>query len=202
MTVIEQKKRLRAKVRAARRAGKPNSGPGLLARAQESHLVAGVLQRPAPTVTAYAPLAGEPDVRPLRVWLQQQGCRVLLPVVTTLDGEPALTWAEQTGELAPGAFTPAGVRIDEPTGQALADPGPVDLVLLPGLAVDRHGFRLGQGAGYYDRTIERLGWAGPGGPALVIVLHDDEILDDVPHDEHDQQAHAALTPARWVGLPH
>lgn len=201
MTVTEDKKALRAKVRAGRKAGHPDSGPGLLAQAQRSPLITEVAARPQATVTAYAPLGGEPDIGPVREWLQASGCRVLLPVVATLDGAPALTWAPQTTELAPGAFTPSGVQIDEPTGEALADPGPVDLVLLPGLAVDRHGFRLGQGAGYYDRTIERLGWAAPGGPRLVIVLHDDEVVEDVPHDEHDQCAHAVLTPTRWIDLP-
>lgn len=202
MTVVEEKKRLRARLRAGRRAGYPDGGPGLLTQARQSPVFAQVLARPQPTVTAYAPLAGEPDIRPVRQWLQQAGCRVLLPVVTALDGWPALTWAVQTGDLVPGAFTPSGVRIDEPAGESLTDPGPVDLVLLPGLAVDRHGYRLGQGAGYYDRTIQRLGWAGPGGPTLVIVLHDEEVVEHVPHEEHDQCVHAVLTPTRWIDLPY
>ena len=198
--VNEEKKELRARIRAARKAGHPGSGQGLLEVARGIPLVAD-LARPGATVTAFAPMTGEPDVAPLRDWLAGAGCRVLLPVVAKLDGEPALGWAPLTGELAPGASTPTGVRIDEPVGEVVFDPGPVDVVLLPGLAVDRRGYRLGQGAGYYDRTIARLGWAQPGGPTLVIVLHDDEIVDAVPHDEYDQRAHAALTPTRWVDFP-
>jgi 5-formyltetrahydrofolate cyclo-ligase len=65
------------------------------------------------------------------------------------------------------------------------------LVLVPGLAADPAGHRLGRGGGYYDRTLDR---AAPGTP-LVVLLYDDELLPAVPTEPHDQPVTAALLPS-------
>jgi len=62
------------------------------------------------------------------------------------------------------------------------------LVLVPALAADRRGVRLGQGGGYYDMTLPL---AGPGA-SLVVVLNDEELVDELPAEPHDQRVHAAL----------
>lgn len=199
------KAELRARVRAARRARQADSAAGqkgrvgrdLVSVARTVPLLAALAGR---GVGCYLPLPGEPDVTELRDWLGALGARVWLPVVTEQDGAPALVWAVDDGAFAPGAALPSGVRIPEPTGPTVTDPGPLAVVLLPALAVDTAGWRLGQGAGYYDRTIARLGWGAKGGngPVLVAVVHDDEVLPAVPHDEHDRPADAILTPTRWI----
>ncbi|MCO7197344.1 5-formyltetrahydrofolate cyclo-ligase, partial [Pseudonocardia sp. McavD-2-B] len=68
---------------------------------------------------------------------------------------------------------------------ALASAG---LVVVPALAVDRRGRRLGRGGGFYDRT---LALAAPGA-LLVVPLHDGELLDDVPAEDHDVAVGAAV----------
>ena len=71
-------------------------------------------------------------------------------------------------------------------------------MFVPGLAVDRFGHRLGQGGGYYDRTLASVRSRADGGPLLVIVLFDDEVLDEVPYEPHDCRVDAALTPSGVV----
>jgi 5-formyltetrahydrofolate cyclo-ligase len=65
------------------------------------------------------------------------------------------------------------------------------LVLVPALAADRRGARLGRGGGYYDRTLPL---ASPGTP-LVVVLNDEELVAEVPVEPHDVRVTAALLPA-------
>ncbi|HKR52384.1 MAG TPA: 5-formyltetrahydrofolate cyclo-ligase, partial [Pseudonocardiaceae bacterium] len=69
-------------------------------------------------------------------------------------------------------------------------------VLVPALAVDRHGARLGRGGGYYDRTLPL---AAPSTP-LVAIVRDDEVLTSLPVQPHDVPVTAALTPNRGLFL--
>lgn len=93
---------------------------------------------------------------------------------------------------------PLGIR--EPRGPALDrnDLGTLDVMFVPGLAVDRAGRRLGQGGGYYDRVLSSVPPHADGGPLLVIVLYDDEVLAEVPHETHDCRVDGALTPAGFI----
>jgi 5-formyltetrahydrofolate cyclo-ligase len=111
---------------------------------------------------------------------------VLLPI--SLPGTPSpLEWAVAGGSdtLAPGRF-----GLLEPTGERLGPDAVLeaDLVVVPALAVDTRGVRLGRGAGFYDRSL--VGARG----SLVAVVHDDEVLPHVPGDEHDIPMDWALTP--------
>lgn len=145
----------------------------------------------APSVAAYLALPGEPDLGLLIASLRDGGCHVALPRLADGGG---LTFAEFTGELAPGPPTSSGLQIPEPTGPAvnLAD---IDVLLLPALAVDLEGIRLGQGGGYYDRT-------DLAGPVSVAVVHDDEFTDlSLPRESHDTVVKAVLTPTRLIWLP-
>lgn len=69
-----------------------------------------------------------------------------------------------------------------------------EVVLLPGLAVDGRGMRLGRGGGSYDRVLARLDRAGTD-PALVVLLYDTEVVDRVPEEPHDRPVHAVVTPS-------
>jgi 5-formyltetrahydrofolate cyclo-ligase len=70
-------------------------------------------------------------------------------------------------------------------------------VLVPGLAVDRRGVRLGRGGGSYDRVLARL----VGRAFTCVLLHDGEVLDlPVPRDRHDVPVDAAATPSGLVRL--
>jgi 5-formyltetrahydrofolate cyclo-ligase len=69
-----------------------------------------------------------------------------------------------------------------------------DLVLVPALAVDRGGVRLGRGGGSYDRALTRV---GPGIPTIAL-LYDGELLDEVPADDHDQRVRLVARPSAGI----
>ncbi|WP_407838800.1 5-formyltetrahydrofolate cyclo-ligase [Streptomyces sp. DSM 116496] len=148
----------------------------------------------AHTVAAYVSIGSEPGTRELLDALRAAGTRVLLPVLLP-DND--LDWAayEGPGSLAEAAH-PGKMRLLEPAGPRL---GPeavtgADAVLLPGLAVDRRGMRLGRGGGSYDRVLERLERAGAR-PALIVLLYDDEVVARVPEEPHDHPVRAVATPS-------
>lgn len=138
-------------------------------------------------VAAFVPVGDEPGSPDLPADLARLGARVLLPV--TGPRGAALRWGVFTRveDLAGGRF---GLR--EPTGptrgpEALAEAA---LVLLPALAVDGRGARLGRGAGFYDRSLAAVPVAAP----LVALVRDGEVLDEVPEEPHDRRVGWVLTP--------
>lgn len=142
------------------------------------------------TVAAYVSMGAEPGTGPLIEALREAGNRVLLPVLLP-DND--LDWADYRG---PDALVRTGRGLFEPTGTRL---GPdavaqAQLVLLPGLAVDAQGVRLGRGGGSYDRVLARIRLAAAR-PALVVLLYAHEVVASVPSEPHDHLVDAALTPA-------
>ncbi|MGW7315571.1 5-formyltetrahydrofolate cyclo-ligase [Streptomyces sp. NPDC054865] len=151
----------------------------------------------ARTVAAYVSVGGEPGTRDLLDALRAAGKRVLLPLLLP-DND--LDWAVYDGPagLAEAAH-PGRMRLLEPAGPPL---GPdavtgADAVLLPGLAVDGRGMRLGRGGGSYDRVLARLERAGAH-PALVVLLYDEEVVARVPEEPHDHPVRAVATPSGVV----
>ncbi|MCC3769952.1 5-formyltetrahydrofolate cyclo-ligase [Streptomyces sp. UNOC14_S4] len=144
----------------------------------------------AGTVAAYVSVGSEPGTRALLEALRERGVRVLLPVLLP-DND--LDWALYRGSdhlvrAARGLLEPDGPRLG-PSAIASAD-----TVLLPGLAVDARGLRLGRGGGSYDRALERLSLAGAA-PARVVLLYDTEVVQSLPAEPHDQPVTAAVTPS-------
>ncbi|MFE5674238.1 5-formyltetrahydrofolate cyclo-ligase [Streptomyces erythrochromogenes] len=187
------KSELRRELLAARRALSPDAR-----RTAAAALAVTALELPelagARTVAAYVSVGGEPGTRELLDALRAAGTRVLLPLLLP-DND--LDWAayEGPGSLAEAAH-PGKMRLLEPSGPAL---GPeavtqADTVLLPGLAVDGRGMRLGRGGGSYDRVLQRLERAGAH-PALVVLLYDDEVVARVPEEPHDHPVQAVATPS-------
>jgi 5-formyltetrahydrofolate cyclo-ligase len=181
---------LRAAVLAARRLVTPEQ------RAAEAAAVARHLRdaaTPGTTVCAYVPVGSEPGGVEMLDALVARGVRVLLPVAREVDGVPQpLAWGEyRIGELVTAPF---GLREPEPPSLPPDAVGSAAIVVVPALAVDRSGTRLGRGAGYYDRS---LALADPAA-RLVAVIRDAELLDDVPGESHDVPMTHALTPGRGV----
>jgi 5-formyltetrahydrofolate cyclo-ligase len=146
------------------------------------------------TVCAYVPVGAEPGSIEMLDVLLQRANRVLLPVArTTADNSPvALQW----GEYRPGQLVAARFGLLEPAGPWLPATtlAEASVVLVPALAVDRTGVRLGRGRGFYDRTlVSRNPHA-----RLVAVIRDDELLDELPHEPHDVPMTHALTPGRGL----
>ncbi|WP_203228201.1 5-formyltetrahydrofolate cyclo-ligase [Streptomyces sp. CFMR 7] len=144
----------------------------------------------ARTVAAYVSVGREPGTRALLDALRERGVRVLLPV---LLADNDLDWAVYGGA---EHLLPAGRGLLEPDGDRLGPAAVVeaDAVLLPGLAVDGAGMRLGRGGGSYDRVLARLSAAGAD-PALIVLLYADEVVARVPVEPHDHPVDAVVTPA-------
>ncbi|MEW1550804.1 5-formyltetrahydrofolate cyclo-ligase [Streptomyces tsukubensis] len=143
----------------------------------------------ASTVAAYVSVGREPGTRALLDALRTRGVRVLLPVLLPDDD---LDWGVYEGA---DRLVRAGRGLLEPDGPRLG-PGAVreaGAVLLPGLAVDGRGMRLGRGGGSYDRVLERLA-AVPVPPCLVVLLYAHEVVAHVPEEAHDRPVHAVVTP--------
>jgi len=146
------------------------------------------------TVCAYVPIGTEPGSIEMLDMLLRRSARVLLPVArTTADNTPLpLRW----GEYRPGTLIAGRWGLREPPGprlpaSALAD---ASLVLVPALAVDRSGVRLGRGQGFYDRSLK-----GRNPQArLVAIVRDEELVDELPSEPHDVRMTHALTPKRGV----
>ena len=157
------------------------------ARSIADHLLATPEVQRAATVAAYVSIATEPGTGPLLDGLVARGRRVILPIVLPdLD----LDWAvydgpQQLGRARRGLLEPVGPRLGL---DAIAT---ADVVLTPGLAVDRSGMRLGQGGGCYDRALGRV----PVGTFTCTLLYDGELLDEVPSAAHDRPVTAVATPS-------
>ncbi|MFB7502416.1 5-formyltetrahydrofolate cyclo-ligase [Streptomyces broussonetiae] len=165
------------------------SGRALAERALELPELAG-----ARTVAAYVSVGSEPGTRALLDALRARGTRVLLPALLP-DND--LDWGEYTGPNSLARVQHSGkMALFEPRSARL---GPdavtsADVVLLPGLAVDARGMRLGRGGGSYDRVLARLERAGAH-PRLVVLLYDTEVVAHVPVEAHDKPVHAVVTPS-------
>ncbi|HEY9374978.1 MAG TPA: 5-formyltetrahydrofolate cyclo-ligase [Streptomyces sp.] len=143
----------------------------------------------ARTVAAYVSIGTEPGTRALLDALRDRGVRVLLPVLLP-DND--LDWAlyegaERLERARLGLLEPAGERLGPDAVRT------ADTVLLPGLAVDARGMRLGRGGGSYDRVLARLARAGAH-PALVVLLYANEVVARVPEEPHDHPVQAVVTP--------
>jgi 5-formyltetrahydrofolate cyclo-ligase len=141
------------------------------------------------TVAAYVPVGAEPGGPDLPAVLAA-AARLLLPVLRP-DGD--LDWARYDGTLVAG---PRGLL--HPPGSRLGVDAVRDaaLVIVPAVAVDRSGMRLGRGGGSYDRVLARL----PAGVLTVALLNDGELLDAVPAEAHDRRVGAAITPSGGLAL--
>jgi 5-formyltetrahydrofolate cyclo-ligase len=180
---VAAKAALRAQFLARRRA---RSAPERSAAA--AAVVSAVLRGLAGTRTlaAYVPDETEPGAGRLPAAYTQLGARVLLPIIPATGRE--LGWAVDTGRLAAGRF-----GLFEPVGPRLGPTaiGAADVVVVPALAADRRGVRLGRGGGYYDRALVH---ARPDA-ILVALVFDDELVDELPAEEHDRRVDAVVTPS-------
>ena len=149
----------------------------------------------AGTVAAYYSLGSEPGTHGLVYALWKRGSYVLLPL---LRPDLDLDWASYEGpdSLRPG---PRGLTEPAEAPRGAAAVSRADLVIVPALAVDRRGVRLGRGGGSYDRALARV---GPQVPTIAL-LYDGELLDEVPAAAHDQRVRLAACPALGItSLPH
>jgi len=204
----EAKAQLRRRLLAAR-AALPPAVRTAAARALAQHLLTSRALQSARTICAYVPLPAEP-MPPLAALMPGSrpgvalsgvpglppalppalppGRQVLLPVLLD-DGD--LDWAAYDG---PSSLAPSRYGLRSPTTPRLgrAAVASADVVLVPALAADVSGVRLGRGGGAYDRALARV---RPDVP-VVALLHDGELLEELPREPHDRPVSAVVTPSQ------
>lgn len=186
MTLIERKRALRAAMQIRRQGldedDRRSAAAGLLEIYQ--------LERPAELpaiVSGFWPIKDEIDIRPLMTHLQGEGCRLALPVVQG-RGQRLLFRAWQPGD--PLEFGVFGT-LQPSAGCETLEP---DVLLVPLLACDEEGWRLGYGGGFYDRTLEDLRRRRK--VTAIGVGFDLQLVPDVPHGADDQRLDWLLTDRR------
>jgi 5-formyltetrahydrofolate cyclo-ligase len=144
----------------------------------------------AGTIAAYYSVGAEPDTHSLIFALWKRGSYVILPVLLP-DGD--LDWASYEGpdSLAPG---PRGLLQPVEPVRGVGAVARAEVVLVPALAADVSGNRLGRGGGSYDRALARV---GPQVPAIAL-LYDPELLPSVPVMPHDQRVRAVARPGHGI----
>jgi 5-formyltetrahydrofolate cyclo-ligase len=185
------KTELRAEILLARRTLAPQLHDAE-AHALHGHLPAFIGS--GETVCAYVPIGSEPGSAELIDSLLRRGVRVLLPVAR--HDAAGLPVPLQWGEYRPEGLVQARFGLREPAEPWLPAEtiAAAAVVLVPALAVDRAGVRLGRGAGFYDRSLP----LAPLTARLVAVVRDDELVDRLPSEPHDVRMTHALTPNRGL----
>ena len=186
MTLIEDKRTLRSAMLAWRggldEAERRAAADGLLATWRHEQPV----EAPA-IVSGFWPMKEELDIRPLLVELINQGCQVVLPVVQG-KGQPLVFRAWRPGDaLEAGVFN----TLQPSAKRETLDP---QVLIVPLLACDREGWRLGYGGGFYDRTL--AGLRSRRRVTAIGVGFDAQLIDDVPHGASDERLDWLLTDRR------
>ncbi|WP_405103197.1 5-formyltetrahydrofolate cyclo-ligase [Micromonospora sp. NBC_01412] len=187
--VAHEAKRIARVELLARRRALPASARAEAAARVRATLVE-LVRRLRPTLmTAYVPVGSEPGGPELPEALRAAlppGADLLLPV---LCDDLDLDWAAYTG---PGCLVAAGRGLREPAGPRLGRSAvaAAQLVVVPALAVDPRGRRLGRGGGSYDRALARVGDKA----LTVALLHDGELREHLPVEPHDRPVRAVVDP--------
>jgi 5-formyltetrahydrofolate cyclo-ligase len=175
---------------AQARAAMPSAGRHAAGRLIRDH----ILQLPevaaAGIIAAYYSVGTEPDTQSLIFALWKRGSYVVLPI---LLGDGDLDWASYEGpdSLVPG---PRGLLQPAEPVRGAGTVARADVVLVPALAADVSGNRLGRGGGSYDRALARVGPQVP----VIALLYDDELLPAVPVMPHDRQVRAVARPSHGI----
>ena len=143
-------------------------------------------------VAAYWPMEDEADPRALMTALADAGFRIALPVVTGAARPLVFRRWEPGAVLVPGRF---GTQEPDEAADVLVPA----LVLVPLLAFDDAGWRIGYGGGFYDRTLEAL--RGSGSVTAIGVAFAGQQTASVPHGEHDQPLDGIITEAGFIKTP-
>jgi 5-formyltetrahydrofolate cyclo-ligase len=164
---LRSKSEVRSVVLAARRARTDRASDDRTIRHELVTLAAG-----RRTVAGYVPLGTEPGGAVLPDELAAVCDRLLVPVMLP-DRDLDWTVYDEDDLLGPAAIAEA------------------ELVIVPAVAVDRSGIRLGRGGGSYDRALARV----PDTALIVAALYRDELVAALPFEDHDRRVHAVVTPS-------
>lgn len=167
------KSELRERVRDMRQRLSPQDIAALGAKVQANAIRSDQFLS-AKTAALYLPLPGEVPTGDIVGAARSMGKRVAVPSSRIAPGEYRFAWLDADAETSAGRY-----GIAEPVDACAAAPSDIDLVVLPGLAFDQHGGRIGQGAGIYDRLLRRYR-----GTTLALAFSF-QLFQDLPQHEHD-----------------
>jgi 5-formyltetrahydrofolate cyclo-ligase len=183
------KRRLREHYLAIRKTEHDAWGPPQ-EQALENHLLSLPAFSAARTLLLYASMRGELPTLALLARLLAAGRRVALPIAHEEDKSISLSYLSSPHDLAPGLFD-----VPEPKEEKreACSPSKIDAALIPALAYDLHGHRLGMGLGYYDRFLPQL--ACP----LIGLCYDAQLSSSpLPREAHDRPVDYVVTEKRVV----
>ncbi|MBL8525528.1 MAG: 5-formyltetrahydrofolate cyclo-ligase [Betaproteobacteria bacterium] len=188
----EAKKALRATVLAARAAMPANVRQSASATAIE-RVRALPAYRNARSVMTYMSFDTELDTHDFFSGLLRDGKMAALPRIDRTSKQLSVHCVSSPADLVAGVW-----GIQEPRADLPVVPiNDIDMVLMPGVAFDRQGNRLGYGAGFYDRLLSTAGTR----PVRVVAAFDEQVVDAVPHDDTDQRIHILVTPTQILEFP-
>ena len=139
----------------------------------------------ASNIASYISYGDEPSTSDLNTALLKSGKNLYLPRIIGNELE-WVRWDGDTSQLIPSKLSR---NVLEPSGPAVSDLSLIELIIVPALRIDRSGYRLGQGGGFYDRALSKLSaWS-------IGLIHPDEISsEDLPRESFDIPLNAAATP--------
>jgi 5-formyltetrahydrofolate cyclo-ligase len=174
--VENTKSNFRNLIRERRSGGKSKFDFNLLISSPEFQVVQ--------VVASYRSYGNEPDTKELNELILGASKKLLLPV---LKPDHSLEFRSWSGDLT---SLKVNGKIEEPIGREFS--GAIDMMVVPALAIDKSGNRLGQGGGSYDRTLDKFkGFS-------VALINEDELVDQLPTESSDRRVNAALTPTRLI----
>jgi 5-formyltetrahydrofolate cyclo-ligase len=180
--VSEAKKALRFSILAARSENLAKQSSGQFTES----LLALSLKQNLKRIGCYLSFGSEPATDSFIELAKSQGIEIACPRIE-IDGQMVMAVLDSETERSELGFK-------EPTG-AVIDPKDLDLVIVPALAIDYQGQRLGRGAGYFDRYLEQ--YKGP----TVGLIYEAEFLSKVPTLVHDKPVSQVITESRTIEIP-
>lgn len=188
--IAEAKRQLRSEMRA-RLAALPMPARLASSHAVCNRLLAAESFRAGGSMMGFVAMPDEIDLRPALFEAAANGREVLVPRWNPQSQNYEASLVGRPDQWRPGPF---GV-LEPPPDAPVRSMDRLDLILVPGLAFDRTGRRLGRGKGFFDRLLARATRARRWG-----IAHDQQIVDAVPIASHDVNVHLLVTPELWLPL--
>ncbi|TMV50815.1 5-formyltetrahydrofolate cyclo-ligase [Paenibacillus mesophilus] len=151
------------------------------------------------TLFSYVPFRTELDVTPVMEWCWNRGGTVVVPKVIRDRKLMSLHVIQSYEDLETGKMGIREPLMSTPVWKRASD---IDVMLVPGLAFDCEGGRLGYGGGYYDAFIRRCRENAGKEPFKLALAFDAQIVPEVPMDNHDFRVDAILSENRQWIIPH
>jgi 5-formyltetrahydrofolate cyclo-ligase len=180
--VSEAKKALRAQILAARSTNLSRQTSHLFAES----LLALSLQQNLKRIGCYLSFGSEPAADSFIELAKAEGIEIACPRIES-DGRMVMAVLESETK-------PSELGFREPTGKVVESKD-LELIVIPALAIDHKGQRLGRGAGYFDRYLEQ--YQG----RTVGLVYDAEFLPEVPSETHDLPVSQVVTQSRTISIP-